>query len=221
MDWSIFGQLTRNCPKSSTLLIFRPRPNFTTCQNPVIDAKIIPQLQSTPDTNTNFLPLWTHLHFKNKRRMLNFSDGFLRINHWWPHWYRRINERYFSSRLTENWIANTANNFKWGSTPFYQIMVANGHLETPNATAEFQFQVADIFFKERFIVMTNLTSAIFGLLFVQWKSTILYMRQGVLSFPFFSMQLKHADNTYWNINEPSLNSTEILIQPGNTKCDLH
>ena len=28
------------------------------------------------------------------------------------------------------------------------------------------------------------------------------------------MQLKHAENTYSNINEPFLSPTEILIQPG-------
>ena len=40
------------------------------------------------------------------------------------------------------------------------------------------------------------------------------MRQIVLNFPFFSMQLKHADNTYSNINEPFSNPTKFLIQSG-------
>ena len=68
--------------------------------------------------------------------------------------------------------------------------------------------------------MTNLVSPTFGMIFLQRNSTILDMRQRVLSFPFLSMQFKHADNTYWNINESWLKSREILIQPSNTKCDL-
>ena len=81
-------------------------------------------------------------------------------------------------------------------------MVSNGHPETPSATVDIQFKFGDILFKERFIVMTNLTCALLGLLFLQKNSTILDMRQGVPNFPFFSMQLKHADNTCSNINEP-------------------
>ena len=37
-------------------------------------------------------------------------------------------------------------------------MVANGNLDTPSATVELPFEVGDILFKERCIVMTNLTS---------------------------------------------------------------
>ena len=62
--------------------------------------------------------------------------------------------------------------------------------------------------------MTNLPSPIFGLLLLQRSCTILDMRQGVLNFPIFSMQLKHADNTYFNTNEPFLNPTKNLVQPG-------
>ena len=39
------------------------------------------------------------------------------------------------------------------------------------------------------------------------------MRQAVLNFLFFSMQLKHADNTFSNNEETFLNPTDILIQP--------
>ena len=101
-----------------------------------------------------------------------------------------------------------------GPPPDFQISVANGHLETLSATVDLQFKVGDNLVRERFIVMANLTSPLFGLLFLRTNSTILDMRQGVLNFSFFSMQLKHADNTYSNINEPLLKRTEILIQPG-------
>ena len=62
--------------------------------------------------------------------------------------------------------------------------------------------------------MTNLTSPLIGLLFLQRNSTILDMRQGILNFPFFSMKLKNEDRTYPNVNEPILNSVETTLQPG-------
>ena len=62
--------------------------------------------------------------------------------------------------------------------------------------------------------MTTLTITLLGLLFLVKNSTILYVRQGVFNFYFSSMQLKQADSTYSNMNEPLKNPTEILIQPG-------
>ena len=93
-------------------------------------------------------------------------------------------------------------------------MVANGQLEAPIATAELQFEVGDITFREKFIVMTNLTNPLIGLLFLQRNGTILDISQGVLNFPFFSMQLKNEDRTYPNAIEPILNPVETTLQPG-------
>ena len=80
--------------------------------------------------------------------------------------------------------------------PEFQIMVANGKLEAPIATVEFQFEVGDITFREKFTFMTNITSPLIGLLFLQRNSTIIDMRQGILNIPLFSMQLKNEDRTY-------------------------
>ena len=101
-----------------------------------------------------------------------------------------------------------------GPPPEFQIMVANGQLEAPIATVELQFEIGDITFREKFIVMTNLTSPLIGLLFLQRNSTILDMRQGILNFSFFSMQLKNEDRTYPNVIEPILNPVETTLQPG-------
>ena len=98
--------------------------------------------------------------------------------------------------------------------PEFRIMVANGQLEAPIATVELQFEVGDITFREKFIVMTNLTSPLIGLLFLQRNSTILDMRQGILNFSFFSMQLKNEDRKYPNAIEPILNPVETILQPG-------
>ena len=101
-----------------------------------------------------------------------------------------------------------------GPPPEFQIMVANGQLEAPIATVEMQFEVGDITFGEKFIVMTNLTSSLIGLLFLQRNSTILEMRLGILNFPFFSIQLKNEHRTYPNVIEPILNPAEAILQPG-------
>ena len=98
--------------------------------------------------------------------------------------------------------------------PEFQIMVANGELEAPIATVELQLEVGDITFREKFIIKTNLTSPLIGLLFLQRNSTILDMRQGILIFPFFSMQLKNEDRTYPNVIEPILKPVETILQPG-------
>ena len=96
--------------------------------------------------------------------------------------------------------------------PEFQIMVTNGHLEAPVATVEMQIEVGDITIREKFIVMTNLKSPLIGLLFLQSNSTIFDMRQGILNFPFFSMQLKNEDLTYPNVIEPLLNPVETILQ---------
>ena len=101
-----------------------------------------------------------------------------------------------------------------GPQPELQAMVANGQLEAPIATVELQFEVGNITFREKFIVMTNLTSPLIGLLFLQRKSTILDMRQGILNFPFLSMQLKNEDRTYPNVIEPIKNPVDTILQPG-------
>ena len=92
-------------------------------------------------------------------------------------------------------------------------MVANGQLEASTATVELQFEVGGITFREKIIVMTNLTSPLIGLLLLQLNSTILDMRQGILKFPFFSMQLKNENRTYPNVFEPILKPAETILQP--------
>ena len=40
------------------------------------------------------------------------------------------------------------------------------------------------------------------------------MRQGILNFPFFSIQFENEDRTYPNVIEPILNLVETKLQPG-------
>ena len=76
-------------------------------------------------------------------------------------------------------------NAKEGPAPNFQILVANGQLETPKSTVNLKFEVSDIEFHEISIVLEKLASLLIGLFFLQRKNTILDMRQDVLNFPFF------------------------------------
>ena len=102
---------------------------------------------------------------------------------------------------------------KVGPAPNFQIMVANGQLETAKSTVELKFEFRDIEFHKIFIVMEHITSPLNGLSFLQRNNTILDMRQGVLNFPFFSMQLKTADHKYTNVMEPICIREDVTIPP--------
>ena len=64
---------------------------------------------------------------------------------------------------------------KKGPAPTFQIMVANGQLETPKSTVELKFEVGDIEFHGVFIVLEKLNGSIKGLMFLQRNHTVLDM----------------------------------------------
>ena len=201
-------------PDTSALPNFQPRPQNQQRRNAVIDDQLLPQLQVTPDGLTGFLPLSTNLPLKNKRKRLYFPKEFgeLIID-------RLIDTGALSGASPEADLRKIRllpphTILNEGPSLEFQIIVANGQLEAPIATAELQFEVGDITFKEKFIVMTNLTSPLIGIFFLQRNSTILDMRQGILNFPFFSMQLKNEDRTYPNVIELILNPVDTILQPG-------
>ena len=182
-------------PDTSTLPNFRPRPQNQQRQKAVIEDQIIPQLYVTPDGLTRFLPLSTNLQIKNKRKKLYFPMDFgeLKID-------GLIDTGALSSALPEAHLRKIRllaphTVLNEGPPPESQFMVASRQLEAPFATVELQSEVDNITFREKFIVMTNLTSPLIGLIFLQHNSIILDMRQGILNFPFFSMQLKNEGRT--------------------------
>ena len=122
-------------------------------------------------------------------------DGFWRINHWWPHWYRCTDKRHFGSGFAKNSFASTANIFNWGSTPGLRNIGSQWTFQNGKGSSWTSFRSWGHFVQRNFILVTNLTSPLNGLLFLQRNSTISDMRRRVLNFPFFSLQLKHADNT--------------------------
>ena len=201
-------------PDTSAVPNFPPRPQNQQRQTAVLDDQMLPQLQVTTDGLTRFLPLSTNLPLKNKRKMLYFPMHFGELNI-----DGLIDTGAFSCAIPEGDLRKFRllaphTILNEGPPPEFQIMIANGQLEAPIARVELQFEVGDIIFREKFIVMTNLTSPLIGLLFLQCNSTILDMHQGNLNFPFFSMQLKNEDRTYPNVIEPVLNPVETTLQPG-------
>ena len=208
--WTVNPQL----PDTSPLPNFRPRPQNQQRQIAVIDDQILPQLQVTPDGLTRFLPLSTNLPLKNKRKMLYFPMDFGELNI-----DDLIDTGALSSAIPEADLRKIRllpphTILNEGPPHEFQNMVATGQLEAPIATVELQYEVGDITFRDKFIVMTNLTSPLIGLLFLQRNSTILDMRQGILNFPFFSMQLIIEDRTYPNVIEPIINPVNTIPQPG-------
>ena len=90
-------------------------------------------------------------------------------------------------------------------------MIANEQLDATIAAVQLQFEFDEITSRGSFIVKTNLTSPLIGLLILQRNSTILDMRQGILNFPFCSMQLKNEGP---NVIEPTLHLVDAILPPG-------
>ena len=161
----------------------------------------------------DYVPLTTNLGLKYKRRMLYFPMDFGELT-----LDGLVDTGALSSAIPETDLRKIRllapqSIIKEGPAPNFQIMVANGQLETPKSTVELKFEVGDIDFHEIFIVMEKLTSPLIGLSFLQRNNTILDMRQGILNFPFFSMQLKTADHKYTNVMEPICAREAITIPP--------
>ena len=201
-------------PDTSALPNFQPRQQNQQRQTAVINDQILPQLQVAPDGLTRFLPLSTNLPLKNKRKMLYFPMDFAELNIDGLIGTGALASAIPEAALCKIRLLAPHTILNEGPPPEFQIMVANGQLEAPIARVELQFEVGDITFRENFIVMANLTSPLIDLLFLQSNSTILDMRQRILNFPFFSMQLKKEDRTYPNVIEPILNPVDTILQPG-------
>ena len=190
----------------------QPHAEETQATTGLLDETAFIHVLVTKEDETN-IPLSTNLGLKYKKRMLYFPMDFgeLTID-------GLIDTGAHSSAIPEADVRKIRllapqSIVKEGPAPTFQIMVANGQLETPKSTVELKFEVGDIEFHEIFIVMEKLTGPIIGLMFLQRNHTVLDMRQGILNFPYFSMQLKTADHKYSNVLEPILTPDDITIPP--------
>ena len=191
----------------------QPHAEETQATPGLLDETAFIHVLVTKEGEPAYIPLSTNLGLKYKKRMLYFPMDFgeLTID-------GLIDTGAHSSSIPEADLRKIRllapqSIVKEGPAPTFQIMVANGQLETPKSTVELKFEVGDIEFHEIFIVMEKLTGPIIGLMFLQRNHTVLDMRQGILNFPYFSMQLKTADHKYSNVLEPTLNPDDITIPP--------
>ena len=187
--------------------------NVETIPQSLLDEKQFQNVLITRVGEPSCIPLSTNINLKRKKRMLYFPmdfgeltiDGLIDTGAL----FSAIPEMDFRKIR----LLSPQSVIRKGPPPNFQIMVANGQLETPKITIELKFEAGDIEFHEIFIVMEHLTGPIFGLMFLQRYHTLLDMRQGTLNFLFLSMQLKTADHKYSNVLEPILNPTEMTIPP--------
>ena len=155
----------------------------------LLDEKQFQNVLITKDGEPNCIPLSTNINLKCEKRMLFFPIDFeeLTID-------GLIDTGALSSAIPEMdlrkiRLLSPQSVIRESPPPNFQIMVANEQLETPNSTIELKFEVGDIEFHEIFIVMDHLTGPIFELMFLQRNHAVLDVRQGILNFLFFSMQL--------------------------------
>ena len=149
----------------------------------LLDETAFLHLLVAKEGEPSYVPLSTNLGLKFKRRMLYFPMDFGELT-----LDGLIDTGAHSSAIPEADLRKirllaTQSIVKEGPAPSFQIMVANGDLETPKSTVELKFEVGDIEFHEIFIVMEKLSSPIIGLMFLQRNHTVLDMRQGILNFP--------------------------------------
>ena len=176
----------------------------------LLDEKQFQTVLITRDGEQDCIPLSTKIQLKYKKCMLSFPMNFgeLTIDDTGA-LFSAIHEM----DLRKIRLLSPESVIREGPPPNFQIMVANGQIETLKSTIELNIDVGDIEFHEIFIVMENMTGPILGLMFHQRNHIVLDMRREILDFPFFSMQLKTADHRYSNVLEPINNPTEITTPP--------
>ena len=111
----------------------------------------------------DYVPLTTNLGLKYKRRMFYFPMDCRELT-----LDRLVDTGALSSAIPEADLRKIRllapqTIVKEGPAPNFQIMVANGQLETLKSTVELKFEVGDIEFHKIFIVMEKLTSPLIGL----------------------------------------------------------
>ena len=72
-------------------------------------------------------------------------------------------------------------------------------------------------FKENFIVMKASPNPLIGLCFLKRNNAVFDIRQGILTFPHLSMQLKPEHNLPTRQSTPLLAEATYTLQPGETK----
>ena len=94
--------------------------------------------------------------------------------------------------------------------------MANGPLEVPIGTVLLEFEVADYMLRENFIIMKTLPNPIIGLCFLRRNNAIFDVTQGILTFPYLSVQLKLDSQVAIRQATPLVAENTYTSQPGET-----
>ena len=194
-------------------------PTKTSCneqKQPLLDDDLTNHIQFDQERNLSYLPISTSLTLKRKRHMYYMPMDFEKLT-----LDGLIDTGALTSAISEqdlNKIKLLANEAikETGPPPNFQIMVANGQLEVPIGTVLLEFEVADFMLKENFIVMKNLPNPLIGLCFLRRNNAIFDVTQGILTFPYLSMQLRPETQTSIRQATPLFAENTYTLQPGET-----
>ena len=185
-------------------------------KQPLLDEDISNHIQFDQERNLSYLPMSTSLTLKRKRHMYYMPMEFEKLT-----LDGLIDTGALTSAISEqdlNKIQLLANEAikDTGPPPNFQIMVANGQLEVPIGTVLLEFEVADFMLREIFIIMKNLPNPLIGLCFLRRNNAVFDVTQGILTFPYLSMQLKPDMQVPLRQATPLFAENTYTLQPGET-----
>ena len=191
----------------------------TSCNNekqPLSNEDLTESMQFDKERNLSYLPTSTSLTLKRKRHMHYIPMDFEKLT-----LDCLIDTGALTSAISEqdlNRVILMVNEAikETGPPPNFQIMVANGQQEVPIGTVLLQFEVVDLVVKENFIVMKTLSSRLIGLCFLRRNNAIFDVTQGILTFPYLSLQLKPDTQTSIRQATPLFAENTYTLQPSET-----
>ena len=191
----------------------------TSCNNekqPLLNEDLTEHIQFDKERNLSYLPISTSLTLKRKRHMYYIPMDFEKLT-----LDGLIDTGALTSAISEqdlNKIKLLANEAikETGPPPNFQIMVANGQLEVYIGTVLLEFEVADFMLKENFIIMKNPPNPLIVLCFLRRNNAIFDVTQGILTFPYLSMQLKPETQLSIRQATPLFAENTYTLQPGET-----
>ena len=158
-------------------------------KQPFSNEDISNHIQFDQERNLSYLPMSTSLTLKRKRHIYYMPMDFQKLT-----LDGLIDTGALTSAISEQdlnkikLIANEAIK-DTGPPPNFQIMVANGHLEVSIGTVLLEYEVADFMLRENFIIIGSLPNPLIGLCFLRRNNAVFDVTQGILTFPYLSMQL--------------------------------
>ena len=208
---------TSPVPTDNSPEIHHPSPfSCNEQKQPLLDEDLTNHIQFDQEGNLSYLPMSTSLTLKRKRHMYYMPMDFEKLT-----LDGLIDTGALTSAISEQdlnkikLIANEAIKDS-GPPPNFQIMVANGQLEVPIGTVLLEFEVADFMLRENFIIMRNLPNPLIGLCFLRRNNAVFDVTQGILTFPYLSMQLKPDTQVTMRQATPLFAENTYTLQPGET-----